>query len=198
MREFSPICPPRQVIRKLLTKNSDLASAMREFWPQLSDLFETDDGSLPDIFVENLSDDQVRTIYHWIRTLGDIYCEHGDPTLWDREQQSAVLIKSLDDPAQLVIDGRVEPFRHGLTQFSLSGVRLPQLTVAVSPNEIEFDYRMGSEWGPSQVAALFDFLWTIQQMAPPAKISHSHEGESKRTPSFTDAWGEFTRDKSSA
>ena len=169
---------------------------MRELWPQLHDLFDTDDGSLPDIFVENLSSDQVVTIYRWVRSQCEIYCDDGEPTLWHCEQERDVSIKSLRDPAQLVISGRAERFRHGLKKFSISGVELPQLTVAVSPNEIEFDYRMGSQWGPSQVAALFDFLWSIQEMAPDAKISHSHEGDSKRSPSFTVAWREFTREKS--
>ena len=169
---------------------------MRETWAQLHKLFDTDDGSLPDIFVENLSSDQVRVIYQWVRSQCDIYCDNGDPTLWDREQECDVPIKSLDDPAQLVISGSADSFRHGLTQFSVSGVDIPQLTVAVSPNEIEFDYRMGPEWGPSQVVALLDFLWSIQQMAPDATISHSHEGDSQRSPVFAIAWREFTREQS--
>ena len=168
---------------------------MREFWPQLHELFDTDDGSLPEIVVENLPNEQVRTIYQWVRSQCDIYCDSRDPKLWDRVQECDVPIKSLDDPAQLVISGAADPFRHGLTQLSISGVELPQLTVAVSPSEISFDYRMGSEWGPSEVAALFDFLRSIHQMAPDAKISHSHEGDSKRSPSFANAWREFTREK---
>jgi len=169
---------------------------MRELWPQLRDIFETDDGSLPDIFVENLSGDQVQSIYHWVRSQCDVYCDDGAPTLWDRVAECVVAITDLDDPAQLVLDGRAEPFRHGLTRFSISDVEIPQLTVAVAPNSIEFDYRMGSEWGPSQVAALFDFLWAIQQLAPDARISHVHEGGSKCSLNFTNAWNQFTRDQS--
>ena len=169
---------------------------MPDLWPRLNDLFDTDDGSLPDIFVENLSSDQVIQIYRWVRSQCEIYCDAGDPTLWHCELECDVPIKSLDNPAQLVISGRVENFRHGLTCFSFSGVVLPQLTVAVSPNEIAFDYRMGSEWGPSQVAALFDFLWAIQEMAPDAKIFHVHEGGSEASPSFANAWRDFKREKS--
>lgn len=168
---------------------------MQNLWLRLHDLFDTDDGSLPDIVVENLSNDQVRTIYQWVRSQCDIY---DDPTLWDLVQETDVPIKTLADPAQLVLDGRVEPFRHGLTQFAISGVVLPQLTIAVSPNEIAFDYRMGREWRPPQVAALFDFLWTIQEIAPAATISHMHEGANDRTASFTNTWDDFKRAKSTA
>lgn len=169
---------------------------MLDLWGELHDLFDTDDGSLPDIFVENLSGDQVRAIYRWVRSQCGIYCNDGDPTLWDRTEERDGPIKAVDDPAQLVISGRAEPFRHGLTQFSISGVDLPQLTVAVYPSEIEFDYRMGSEWGPPQLTALFAFLWTIQQMAPDATISHAHEGDSGRSQSFADTWHDFQREKS--
>jgi len=181
----------QKLLRCLYYRRRYVAQAMREFWSQLHDLFDTDDGSLPDIFVANLSNDQVRTIYQWVRSQCDIYCDSGDPTLWDRVQECDVSIKTLDDPAQLVISGRAEPFRHGLAQLSISGIDLPPLTVAVYPNQVEFDYRMGSEWGPSQLAALFDFLWAIQQMAPDATISHVDEGGSSPSPSFTNAWHDF-------
>ena len=94
-----------------------------------------------------------------------------------------------------MISGRAEPFRHGLTKFSVSGVEFPHLTIALYPNQIEFDYRMGPVWEPSQVNALFGFLWTIQSMAPNAEISHAHEGDSQRSPSFDIAWREFKLDK---
>lgn len=168
---------------------------MRDLWIQVHELFDTDDGSLPDILVGNLTSDQVVTIYRWVRSQCEIYSNNGDATVWHREHDCDVSIKSLDNPALLATSGRVEPFRHGLTRFTVSGVAIPQLTIEVSANEIGFDYRMGSDWGPSQVTALFDFLWSIQQLAPAATISHSHEGDSKPTQSFANAWREFKYEK---
>jgi len=54
---------------------------------------------------------------------------------------------------------------------------------------------MGPEWGPKQVAALFAFLWDIQQMAPNARISHALEGSSECTTSFMNAWDAFKQHK---
>jgi hypothetical protein len=96
----------------------------------------------------------------------------------------------------LIIAGRAEPFRHGLSRFAIAGVELPQLTIAVWPNRIDLDYRKGSDWGPAQVSALFQLLWMVQQMAPNAKISHSFEGTSLRTESFAQAWDEYRRFRS--
>ena len=87
---------------------------MIELWAQLHDLFDTDDGSLPDLIVENLSSAQVVTIYQWVRSLCDVYTDDGEPTLWHCEQERDVPITSLDSPAQLIISGRAKSFRHGL------------------------------------------------------------------------------------
>jgi len=166
-------------------------SAMHELWGRLHFLFDTDDGSLPDAFVENLTGDQVCTIYKWVRLQSDIYCSGGEPTYWDRVDQCDVPIRAVEDPAQLVVDGLVEPFRHGLERLIVFGAVLPQLSICAWPNQIHFDYRMGSEWGPPQLSALFEFLWIIQRMAPDAEITHAHEGDSNRTFSFSEAWRDF-------
>ena len=169
---------------------------MHDLWTQLRDLFDTDDGSLPDIFIENLSNDQVCHIYRWIRSQSEIYCDNRDPTFWDCVNERDVSIEMVDDPAERATESRAEPFRHGLTELSFSGVCLPQLTIAVFPNEIDFDYRMGVEWGRDNWGGLFDFLWAIQIMAPDANISHAFEGDSVRTLSFTESWKTFKRKKS--
>lgn len=169
---------------------------MSDLWSQLHELFDSDDGSFPDILIKNLSSDQVIKIYSWVREQCDVYCKDGGPTFWHREKNCDVFIRCCNNPAQLVIDGRAESFRHGLTVFSIDGVEIPQLTVAVSPIEIGFDYCMGPEWGPKQVSALFKFLWAIQSMVPNAKITHLHEGRSEPSSSFKKAWEEFVREKS--
>jgi len=169
---------------------------MSDLWPRLHEFFDTDDGSLPAISVEDITDDQVRGIYQWVRSQCDIYCDDGVTTLWDRVAECNVAITTLQDPAQLMLDGQVEPFRHGLTRFSISDIQVPHLTIAVSPHSIEFDYRMGSDWGPPQLEALFVFLWAIQQIAPNAGKSHVHEGSSECSSTFTKVWNKFARGKS--
>jgi hypothetical protein len=169
---------------------------VNDLWEQLHDLFEADDGSLPDVFIEELTSDQIRAVYQWIRSRCDPYCDEGTPVFWDRREKRNVPIDSVDDPSALVVAGRAEPFRQGLSRFAIAGVELPPLTIAVWPDRIDLDYRMGSDWGAAQLSAFFELLWVIQQMAPNAQISHACEGGSRRTESFATAWKEYQRFRS--
>ena len=171
---------------------------MIDLWERLRNYFDADDGSLPEVFIEKLSSQEVCNVYRWIRSQCDVYCAGGDPTLWDRVEQRDVPIKSIDSPAELVVAERAEPFRHGLTNLRISGVDLPHLTIAICPNTITFDYRMGSEWGATQLNAFFDLLFFIQKMVPGAIISHAFEGAADRSEGFTEAWSIFRREKQSA
>ncbi|WP_156915033.1 hypothetical protein [Rubidibacter lacunae] len=139
---------------------------MRDLWTQLGCLFndvdDHDNGTLSDIFIEDLSGSEVGEIYGWLRSHSEIYSEKGPPTLWHRERQCDVPITELDAPAQLVVNGVAESFRHGLVNLAFAGTHIPDLTVAVYPDEIQLDYQMGLYWGPSQLSALFEFLWAIQ------------------------------------
>ena len=168
---------------------------MTELWVQLESLFVNDDGSLPDIFVSDLTGEQVHKIYNWVRTHADIYSESVSPLAWDCVNNCDVEIETISDPAREFLAGRIESFRHGLSLFTFSGAEIPQLTIFITDSSVEFDYRMGTDWGQSQVSALFDFLWAIQQMAPDATITHGFEGASEPTPEFNTAWHQFRRSK---
>ena len=75
-------------------------------------------------------------------------------------------------------------------------MELKGLAIFVWPDSIDFDYRMGLDWGAEELAALFDFLWEIQQIAPEAKISHSDEGLwPKNTKEFGAVWAAFVEEK---
>jgi len=80
---------------------------MTNYWQDLHHLFDTDDGSLPDIFFDELSGDQVCTIYAWVMTQTKIY---ENPTLWDIIQKVDVPIRSIADPASLVVDKKGNRF----------------------------------------------------------------------------------------
>jgi hypothetical protein len=75
-----------------------------------------------------------------------------DPAAWSIEEGREVPLKELDDPASLVVQGKTEPFRHGLDQLKIDGVKLPVLTICVEPDSLSFDYRMGSDWGRYEVS----------------------------------------------
>lgn len=142
-------------------------------WEELHHLFEIDDGSLPDIFVENISPNESVEIYSWVLSLTKPY---GQPTLWSLEEERDIKITELSNPALYYMQGKSESFRHGLVEFEICGTKIPQLSIAVNESGVEFDYRMGAEWGGKELDALFHFLYQIKRLAPTANIFQAYEG----------------------
>ena len=99
-----------------------------EIWHKLSHLFQNDDGSLPDIFVENLSDIQIIDIYNWVVAQAGL---SGEPTLWSITEERDIPIKDIVNPAEKFVKDEVEIFRHGLERLIVNGVILPTLTISV-------------------------------------------------------------------
>ncbi len=142
-------------------------------WSEIKDLFEHDDGSLPDIYVENLTAQEIESIYGWVLSLTEIY---GEPTLWSIKENKDVPLASYKNPAQDFNAGEVETFHHTLKEFAINGITIPMLGIRVGEDAIDFDYRMGKEWGEKQVEALFNFLAQIKDKAITAKIFQADEG----------------------
>jgi len=145
-------------------------------WIDVQHLFAHDDGSLPDVFVKNLSRDEILKVYSWVMSLTEVY---DDPYVWSLVESRELKIRELyENPVQLYLNGDVEPFRHGLKKFSYKGIGIPQLSIAIEGDSvISFDYRMGVEWGEEQVDAFFKFLAYIKTLAPNSSITHSAEGD---------------------
>lgn len=146
-------------------------------WQEVRHLFIKDDGSLPDVFVEGLSHTEMIEIYNWVMSLTDVF---DDPAVWSIAESKELKVRELaESPVILFLNGSIEGFRHGLTEFEFDGVKIPQLTIAVFEESIiEFDYRMGDAWRSKEVAAFFTFLAFIKQKAPKARIFRSEEGRS--------------------
>ncbi|MES2611797.1 MAG: hypothetical protein V4679_16225 [Pseudomonadota bacterium] len=143
------------------------------WWPILRHLFEVDDGSLPDIFVEDLSPEQIVTVYEWLRG----QCSGaGDSTLWHIDLQQDVLVSDVAHPARAFVQGKVEDFRHGLVGLRVGGVELPPLTVGVGTGGLSMDYRMGPDWNEQTLRALLELLRQVWAMAPHARILRADEG----------------------
>lgn len=142
-------------------------------WNKLHHLFEKDDGSLPDIFVENITPDEIVTVYSWVLSLTKPY---GEPCLWSLEENRDIKITDISNPALYYIQGKSESFRHGLEEFYFNGVKIPQLTIYIGESGIDFDYRMGKEWNKIKLISLFEFLHEIRKIAPKSKIFQALEG----------------------
>jgi len=136
-------------------------------------LFERDDGSLPDIHVCNLTSEQIVLIYEWLMSQCSIA---RDPTLWNIALDQDVPIRETSQPARAFVSGTVASFRHCLANLSIDGVALPELSVCLEDGGLSFDYRMGPEWGDSEVQALLELFTRIMVLAPNAAISRTDEG----------------------
>ena len=142
-------------------------------WEKLRHLFERDDGSLPDIFVEGLSGEEVVAAYEWLTARSRA---EEAATVWSVTEKEDIPIREVPRPAYELCIGNIESFRHQLQGLSALGVQLPLLTVFVMQNEISFDYRMGPGWNERSVEALFEILRNLRMIAPRAKITRTEEG----------------------
>ncbi len=135
-------------------------------------LFTTDDGSLPEIELSNLTADEVIHGYEFVRNHSARIVTIA-PYFWSVGKQCEVAIKYEDNPAIQVVSGEAEPFHlcfDGIK--SPSGKRIPVLGIYVFPNALCFDYRMGSQWNQKSVQALFEFMSSISVNHRNMKISH--------------------------
>lgn len=163
---------------------------MSLIWNQLHDLFDTDDGSLPDIFIESLTGEQVVEVYRRTMIPAKLY---GEPKAWNKETQEDIPLHSLDNPAEAVVKGQIESFRHVLEDLKINNVLLPELTVCVDDTAVSFDYRAGDDWGPKEVEQLLAFLWYLVGDMPQARVFHAFEGGSDRpTEIFSRVWKDYT------
>lgn len=144
-------------------------------WAELHHLFDNDDGSLPDIFIKNITSSESEEVYFWVMSLTKSY---GEPTLWSLEEERDIKISEITNPVSYYFQGKSESFRHGLEEFEFNGTKIPQLTIAVNETGLEFDYRMGKMWRENELVALFEFLYQIKLLAPGAEISQAYEGGS--------------------
>jgi hypothetical protein len=141
---------------------------LTSLWDEAGACFDTDDGSLPGIEVDNLSPAGVSAIYAMLRRRSRL-CD-GSPEFWNRKRNESVLVDSVPDAAGLVAAGEAEAFHHCIEGLVSGGIELPVLGVFVFPNCVELDYRMGSEWGPTQVAGFFELLRDCCALDPTAVV----------------------------
>jgi hypothetical protein len=139
-------------------------------WDEVKEFFDEEDGVIPDIFVDQLSQRDVETVYAWIRSVSTI-C--GEPTLWSIKENRAIPIAVIENPARDFNAGEVETFHHTF-DIEVNGTAIPTLGVFVEDRALAFDYCTGKEWGAQQVIALFEFLSLIKDKCPPVRIYEGH------------------------
>ena len=142
---------------------------MSWLWRDLHDLFDTDDGSLPEIRVDYRDPEGTRAGYVLLR-------QHARRVLPFNASVSVVgsgeiPIDRLEDPAGLVTSRRAQPFHVVLTGVEVDGTGVPDLGVWVFPDQLALDYRMGPAWSPRELHALFALLLALTGCDPNSSIS---------------------------
>jgi hypothetical protein len=162
---------------------------MDRFWQDARVCFDTDDGSLPGIDIAKLSPPGMSAIYAMLRRRSRL-C--GDPPkFWSRTKEASVLVDSVPDAAGLVAAGEAEAFHHCIDGVVAGEVELPVLGVFVWPDIIELDYRMGREWGPSQIAGFFGLLGDCCALEPGAVVVPADFEGPPYPDRFLKAWSSY-------
>jgi hypothetical protein len=141
---------------------------MNDAWHIASVNFVEDDGSLPTIDFGNLTHESVANIYQYISS--SARCVTESPTAWDNEKQVDAPLMSIADPCEWVRRGRVDSFHCCFGGLSIEGIEIPVLGIFVYKDGIEIDFRMGSDWTPIKIDAMFRLLAHLQTLAPESTI----------------------------
>jgi hypothetical protein len=134
---------------------------MIDNWDELLGIFGTDDGSLPDIELNNLVKGDVILGYEFIRDHAS-YISSKEPSYWSTLENCDVQFSYSDNIATLVVSGTADPIHlcfDGIT--SPSGKRIPELGLYIFTDGLSLDYRMGPEWNQGAIQGLFELISSL-------------------------------------
>lgn len=164
---------------------------MPTFWSRMRPLFDSGDGALPEICIGRLEERQVVDVYLLIRSLGTSLV--GFPLIRDMRDRCDKPLDSIADPAELVVQAKVEPFHFLIRGIAFNARRLPDLGVYILPDAVAIDYQCGPEWREPQVNALFELLRRIRRIAPLANITLQEIPDPSLEARFDDAFRDYCR-----
>jgi hypothetical protein len=82
-------------------------------------------------------------------------------------------------------------------ELTLNNITIPDLGLFVFQDSVSLDYRMGSAWGPENLAALFEYLYQIKKLAPDMQLT-LQEGEiSEVQKKFQRIWKQYQQERES-
>ena len=160
-------------------------------WKELHYLFDTDDGSLPEIWIVNLSKEGVVAIFSYLQNACRAIANGA--VFWSLEDQQEKPINSVPNAADLVVQGRAEPFHLLCQGLTYDGVVLPDIGAFVFGNQIALDYRMGKEWDALKLRALFGILKEAKTIDSRARISIEEYASPQVRKQFETMWREFSQ-----
>ncbi|MBL8258848.1 MAG: hypothetical protein JNM60_03425 [Candidatus Competibacteraceae bacterium] len=119
--------------------------------------FETDDGSLPEIEISFTAPEAIVSALRILFQLGARDVTSSGSRLWLRADDKEVPVTGPND-ALLVANGKADSYHFVVDSINKQGAAIPALGVFVDPDALVLDYRMGPEWGASQIEALLSLL----------------------------------------
>lgn len=164
-------------------------SHVQGLYDQIGFLFDTDDGSLPEVRLTGLPIDRTPVVYARIRALATRINEGA--YFWERRAELEAPIDSVPNAATLVISGDADAFHFVLQDPRFGEVALPELGVFVFSDEIALDYRMGPEWGAKEVAAIVELLCQLKRLAPGSHVELEADALPEERVRFARAIAEF-------
>ena len=161
-----------------------------ELWKELHYLFDTDDGSLPEIWIMNLSHEGVVAIFASLQLACGAIANSA--VFWSVEDQQEQPINSVPNAADLVVQARAEPFHFVCQSLTYEGVVLPDIGVFIFGDQIALDYRMGKEWDAVKLNALFGILKEVKRIDSGARISIEDYALPQVRKQFETTWRRFS------
>ncbi len=162
-----------------------------DLWKKIHGCFDTDDGSLPGVFLTGLTGDQVVSSYKFLRSISGPLCGHDSdqpPIFWNKILEKDIPVDSVPNAAELVVKDLADQFCVWMSEVVFDGVPLPELGCIVCPDQIEVCYRMGKEWDAVKVSAFFQIIRRLTEIAPAYKFEFDGYPNPKL---FLDTWSEF-------
>jgi hypothetical protein len=164
-----------------------------KLWEELHDLFDTDDGSLPEIALTDLTRTQIGKIFFFLFSSGKDGTTHGG-VFWDKELNLQRSIRDVENAAILVASYEAAPFHIVIRGMKHNSSIIPDLGIFVFQSSIFLDYRKGPEWESAKLEALFYYLYRIYQLAPDVKVGLQASEPEVLRKKFQNVWENYTRE----
>ena len=171
-------------------------SVKPRLWDEVHDLFDTDDGSLPEIRVDYTNARAMVRGYAFLRARASRIVPE-NAAFWSKTHAEERPIDSVSSAAGLVASGKADAFHVLLAGIQVNGVAIPDLGVFVFPDQLALDYRMGPSWGPAEVEALFQLLAELTAFDSRATLSHHLGPTPEAGARFQEAWHRHCADNAS-
>ena len=166
---------------------------MKSLWEKIHTLFDTDDGSLPEVEIKFNTSDAVPKAYDTIRNHSTSFSSKNN-YYWSTQKNKEILINFPDNPAEKVTEYIAEPFHVCFTNIkSHSGNQVPDLGVFVFQDSLSIDYKMGSEWNMKALIGFFELLYKLDGLSNSTQLTLKSNVNDPDGELFNKVWMQYKK-----